>query len=141
MLPPASISIDGPVRAKNGEALYLAVCRVPRADRYGFATVKLGMRVRPGSWLANRLQRRLPTLQALCLGDVIHVPSSVRISKALLQHEAMHVWQFMARCRGSLTAYLFGYFYLLVRHGYARHPWEREARHAAHGFRFDTPPA
>lgn len=125
---PYTVTVEGPVAAANGVAWYDARCRVPTDHHLVFSNYVVRMGVVPGSPLANWLQRRIPALQAICLADKVHVPSNVRISTHLLRHEAVHVWQYLIRCRGSWLRYLIGYFYLLARFGYTNHPWEREAR-------------
>lgn len=133
---PRQITIEGPLATRHGEALYHAICRVSRYDSRGYENVRLAFRVVPASRLANFLQRRMPTLQGVTLGDRVHIPSNVLISRSLLEHEAVHVWQYMVRCQGSFVRFLVGYFYLLLRRGYAAHPWEIEAR-AVLGFHYD----
>lgn len=129
---PRSISVEGPISARHGVMFYRAHCRIPQGEGRGYRNGTLMFRVMPGSRIANLLARRIPGLNAVCFGDRVHVPSSVRISNRLLEHEAMHVWQYLVRCRGSMLRYLVGYLYHLVRRGYLAHPWEIEAR-SIHG--------
>lgn len=126
---PRSISIEGPLRspAKRNEVWYKAHCRCPLGDGRGYGNLTLVLRVRPGSRFADWLKRRLPMMQAIIIGDVVHIPSDQRITPRLLEHEAMHAWQYLVRCRGSVLWYMAGYFLLLAKYGYHRHPWEREA--------------
>lgn len=126
---PRSISIEGPMRSpdRRDEVWYKAHCRCPLGDGRGYGHMTLVLRVVPGSRFADWLKRRLPAMQAIIIGDRVHIPSDQIITRHLLEHEAMHAWQYLVRCRGSILRYMVAYSILLAKHGYHRHPWEREA--------------
>lgn len=62
----------------------------------------------------------------------------VLISSQLLKHELVHVRQCLEL---GLLPYAWRYLTLLLRHGYAKHPMEQEARHAAEARNPDGSPA